>query len=123
MKFHLYSDGAELFTSQQPFEFREAKLNEMVSKRITGVENAPPKPFFGPPPEYPSSLRRAGVKGKAVVTVRITRYGSVTDPAVESATDQAFGQAAVEAVRQWRFLPKVVAGVPVETKASVPFDF
>lgn len=122
-KLHVYSDGAELFTSWQSFEFREGKMNEMVAKRIEGVMDAPPKPFFGPAPLYPSALKRAGVKGNAVVKVRITRYGSVTDPVVESATDPAFGHAAVDAVRQWRFLPKVVSGVPVETKASLPFVF
>jgi TonB family protein len=122
-KLHVFADGSEVLTSMQSFEYREGMMNQMVAKRIEGVMDAPPKPFFGPAPAYPAALRRAGVKGNAVVTIRITRYGSVTDPVVESATDPAFGQAAVDAVRQWRFLPKVVSGVSVETKASVPFVF
>jgi TonB family protein len=120
---HVYSEGAEVFNSQQPWEYREGKLDQMVRKRIEGVKDASPQPFFGPAPEFPAALQKSGVKGRAVLSFRITKKGAVLDPVVESTTDPAFGEAALAAVRVWRFLPKVVDGVPVESKASVPFVF
>jgi len=122
-KVHVFSEGAEVFNSQQPWQYREGMLDKMVRKRIAGVQDAPLQPFFGPGPEYPAALKKAGIKGKAVVSVRVAGNGRVQDPVVESATDPAFGEAALAAVRMWRFLPKVVRGFPVETNASVPFVF
>ena len=70
-----------------------------------------------------AALRKAGVKGKAVVTVRITPQGTVRDPVVESASDPAFGEAALAAVRQWRFIPRVEDGRAVEARVNMPFVF
>jgi len=51
------------------------------------------------------------------------RRGAVLDPSVVTATAPEFGEAALAAIRQWRFLPKVKAGRPLETRATMPFDF
>ena len=122
-KLHIFDDGFEVFHSEQPWQLREGALNKMVLKRINGVKDSPPKPFVGPVPEYPKSLRKAGVKGEAIVAMRITRQGVVVDPTVDRATDPAFGEAALVAVRQWRFLPQVKGGRPVETTATLPIGF
>ncbi|MBI2517088.1 MAG: energy transducer TonB [Opitutae bacterium] len=120
---HLFAGGREVFHSQQPWQFREAQLDKMVFKRIAGVQQAGPEPFVGPVPEYPAALRKSGVKGEAVVQVRVSSRGVVLDPAVMSATDPAFGEAALAAVRLWRFLPQVKEGRAVETKVNMPFTF
>jgi TonB family protein len=122
-KIHLFVRGAEVFTSAQPADYREKMLDRMILKRLASVKQAGPKPFFGPAPEYPAALRKAGVKGKAVVTVRITPQGTVLDPVVASASDPAFGEAALAAVRQWRFIPRVEDGRAVETRVDMPFVF
>ncbi len=122
-KLHIFTDGFEVFNSQQPWQFREGVLNKMVMKRLAGVQDAPPRPFVGPVPEYPAALRKSHLAGEAVVTVHITRLGVVLDPKLASASDPAFGQAAVAAVGQWRFLPQVKNGHPVETFANMPFTF
>ncbi len=120
---HLFSGGAEVFQSTIPFWSREQTLNKMVARRIKDVHAAPPKLFVGTPPEYPAALRKSGAKGMAVISVRIGANGDVFDPVVKSATDPAFGEAALTAIRDWRFLPKVKDDLPVETKADVPFIF
>jgi TonB family protein len=120
---HVFTEGREVFNSLQPWEFREGVLNQMVRKRLEGVKEARPEPLVGPVPEYPEALRKKKVKGEAVVAVRITRTGVVADPEVVRATDPAFGEAALVAVRQWRFLPQVKAGQPVETHVNIPFHF
>jgi TonB family protein len=47
----------------------------------------------------------------------------VHDPTPKCTTDPAFGEAALEAVRFWRFLPKVKDGRPVEALVELPFSF
>jgi TonB family protein len=119
----LFSGGAELFQSLLPFGESESALNRMVASRIKDVHNAAPKFFFGPTPEYPPGLKKANLKGQAIVSIRIGVNGDVYDPSVKSATDPAFGEAALRSVRQWRFLPRVKDDYPVETKADVPVFF
>ncbi|MGH7997180.1 MAG: energy transducer TonB [Opitutaceae bacterium] len=120
---HVYSDGMEVLNSQMPWDYREHVLDRMVRRRIAGLQNAASRPFVGPAPEYPRSLKRKGTAGRAVVAFEIGRGGQVIDPTVASATDPAFGAAALDAVRQWRFMPKVENGVPVTTRADFPIDF
>lgn len=120
---HVFTEGREVFNSLQPWEHREHALTQMVMKRIEGVKAAAPQPLIGPDPEFPEALRKKKVKGEAVVAIRITWQGVVADPEVVSATDPAFGEAALVAVRQWRFLPRVQNGKPVEVKVNVPFVF
>jgi len=120
---HLFVGGPEALHSAIPFAEREAALDRMVAKRIQAAGDAEPKLFIGPTPEYPSSLRKAKAKGQTVVSVRIGTNGRTLEPVVKSASDPAFGEAALAAVRLWRFLPKVKDGRPVETKAEIPFDF
>ncbi len=120
---HLFVGGREAFHSQMPFDYREAKLDQMVAKRITGRPDGGPAPLVGPAPEYPEALKKAKVEGEAMITIHITERGTVTEPVIKSASDPAFGESALVAVRQWRFLPKIKQGQPVETTVNMPFVF
>ena len=120
---HLFANGLELLHSKQPPALRDAALDRMVAKRIANVRDAGPKLFLAPPPEYPPALVAAKTTGTAHLRLRIRPNGAVLDPVVVDATDPAFGAAAVAAVRLWRFLPRVVDGVPVATEAELPFGF
>ena len=120
---HLFSQGMEVLHSNINPLHREAVLDRMTRKRIESVKQAAPKLFTGPQPEYPAALLKAKTSGRAVISVRIGANGRLYDEAVKSATDPAFGEAALEAVRMWRFLPQVKDGRPVETFADVPIEF
>jgi TonB family protein len=121
--YHVFVDGMEALHSGIPVEQREAALDHMIAKRIGAVQDGHLKVFVGPPPEYPKSLRKANVAGRATVSVRVTATGRPVDITLKNATDPAFGEAAVAAVRLWRFLPVVRNGRPVETLANIPFAF
>lgn len=120
---YLFAGHSEVLQSEIPFAAQEAALARMVAKRIENVHDAAPKLFIGTFPEYPAALKKANIKGQVVISVRIGANGAVYDPVVKSATDPAFGEAALTAVRLWRFLPRVKDGVPVETLANLPFNF
>ena len=120
---YLFSGGRELFQSWMPIGAAEAALDRMVFDRIREVKNAPPQPFVGPAPEYPRELLRKKVAGSASVRFDLDARGRVLDPVVVSASQPEFGEAALAAIKDWRFLPKVRNGRPVETKAEMPFNF
>ncbi|MSU70392.1 MAG: TonB family protein [Opitutaceae bacterium] len=122
-KLHIFVGGQEAFSSEIPPAEREKKLDLMVAKRIKGQRDAMPKPFFGPAREYPPLLLPTKARGEAVVAICITAKGSVQDPVIKTATDPAFGEAAVAAIRQWRFLPLVKDGQATETTVEMPFVF
>jgi TonB family protein len=73
-------------------------------------------------PEYPDSARKSGVQGAVVLNAVVNEAGTVSDLTVVSGPD-VLGQAALDAVRWWRYQPYRVNGraVPVETTVIVNF--
>ncbi len=121
--YHMLVGGEEVFTSELSESFRESVLAQMVARRVAEAKQASPAVFFAPEPVYPAGLFRSGIKGQAVVKTRITPRGEPLAPVVVSATQPAFGDAALAAVRLTRFLPRVVDGRALECEVSLPFDF
>jgi TonB family protein len=122
-KLHIFTDGREVLHSEMPAAYRERVLDRMVANRIRNVSQAETTPFVGPPPQYPPALAKKKVSGTAVVSMRVARNGSIQDPQIKTASDPAFGASVLEAVRIWRFLPRVRDGRPVEAVVEMPFDF
>jgi len=83
-----------------------------------------PVPLVQKPPVYPWEMRRARREGYAVMTYTIDVEGRTSEIAVESASHEAFGQAATEAVRQWRYRPARRGGEAVAclVRIEVPFN-
>jgi len=85
--------------------------------------DAPPQLLSQLPPVFPSALVGKVTEGSAVVAFLIDHDGNVQLPRVVSATDPAFGYAAVQGVSAWKFAPLTSHGEPVAVRAKVPFDF
>jgi protein TonB len=83
----------------------------------------PPKPVETPSPGYPAALTDTGTSGTAAIDVVVRTDGSVGDAQLKSADHEAFGEAALAAVRKWRFEPATLDGAPVEKRVTVPFKF
>jgi TonB family protein len=85
---------------------------------------APLKPLSQARARFPKSLLGTLDHGEAVVEVLIDEDGRVRLPRVVSASDPAFGYAAVQSVSSWWFEPPKVAGkfVVVRTRLPVTFD-
>ena len=62
-------------------------------------------------PDYPPLARQARVQGLVVLRAMISRDGAIEDLQVLSGHPM-LAQAAVEAVRQWRYRPYVLNGEP-----------
>jgi TonB family protein len=120
---HIFSCGVEVFHSQLPFFFRESMLDQMIAKRIAGAPDGKPQPFIGPPPEYPRKFTKSRIKGSARLHFTIRTNGAVENPTIVTASDPAFGEAALDSIRMWRFLPRIKAGRPIETSVDLPMEF
>lgn len=76
-------------------------------------------------PKYPSSSRRAGHQGTTIITFVVGTSGRVTAAQVtKSSGHAALDQAAISAVRTWRFTPArsgLGHAVPYTYKQSIPF--
>jgi TonB family protein len=73
-------------------------------------------------PVYPSMARQMGISGAVLMTVTISPKGTVTAVQVISGAPQ-LRQAAVSAVRQWRYKPAMLNGQPAESAAEVQINF
>lgn len=73
-------------------------------------------------PEYPKEARERQMQGSVVLDVRMGRDGAVQ--AVNLVSGQALlADAAIAAVKQWRFTPRLVKGQPVEMQTKVMLNF
>ena len=74
-------------------------------------------------PAYPLSARRAGLGGRVTLRAVIAEDGSVVSVEVFASTNPLFDEAAVEAVRKWRYRPALMNGRPVRVYFSVVVSF
>ena len=83
-------------------------------------------PMVRVPPQYPERALQRGVEGRVLIEFTISRSGSVKDAKVIAfEPSKIFNKAALKAVRQWKYNPKVVNGKAVEQpgmRISIPFQ-
>jgi protein TonB len=76
-------------------------------------------------PRYPERALARGIEGRVLIEFTIATSGNVRDARVIAAEpSDIFNRSALDAVRQWRYNPKIVNGRPVERKGmriSIPF--
>jgi protein TonB len=76
------------------------------------------------PPHYPDLARRNGWQGLCMVRVAVSASGRAG--AVSLARSSGYGildQAALTAVKRWKFTPRMVRGVSAESTVEVPVNF
>lgn len=82
-----------------------------------------PARISGAMPAYPQSLRTYPVRGHATVDFVIDAEGRVRVSTVLAASAPEFGEAALTAVRQWRFEPTQQHGAAVNVHVRRSFTF
>lgn len=77
-----------------------------------------------PQPRYPIDARRRREQGDVVLSVLLGTDGRVQDISVSrSSGSDRLDEAALAAVRRWRWSPMMVAGVPVMVRGVVTIPF
>lgn len=75
-------------------------------------------------PAYPADAARVKAEGSVVVKVDVGVNGMPTNVTLAKRSgERALDEAALEAVRQWRFEPAIRNGKPVASTVEVPVDF
>jgi protein TonB len=73
-------------------------------------------------PKYPPDAGRERIEGTVVLMAVIGKDGTVRDVRVESGLP-VLAQAAIEAVKQWRYRPYLLNGEPVEVDSQITINF
>jgi TonB family protein len=117
-------------------EFDRTHLPDEEGDRLLGLEKKHPDrivsadtldlplhPLSIKKPVFPKELLEKATAGKTVIEILIDEKGHAKLPRVISASDPAFGYAAVQAVSAWWFQPPHQNGKPVITRVRIPMDF
>ena len=75
-------------------------------------------------PSYPSRARERGTEGWVDLEFTVTKDGTTRDAVVRAAEPaETFDRAATDAVRRWRYEPRVVNGAVIEQRVETRLRF
>jgi TonB family protein len=129
----VYENGKEIFrmppaetngAGMPPAEPSAKASSELESAKIVEL---PPDAAEGSvirrvEPEYPEQALAHHIQGLVQLDVHISEDGAVQDASLASG-DPLLAEAAIAAVRQWRFKPRIVNGRPVEMETKITLKF
>ena len=94
------------------------------------IEDVIEPPRFGvsylnnPAPDYPAMSRRAGEEGRVVMKVLVSTEGLADEVQIEkSSGSERLDNAAMSAVKKWRFIPAKKNNQPLSAYVLVPMKF
>jgi TonB family protein len=138
-------ETARRYAQQQRYDVAIAMLQEAISQlRAQSREQAAQITYATPPrgqtvrigggitapaklrdvaPAYPADARAANIQGRAILEVTINEAGAVSGIVPLRSPSPALEQAAIDAVRQWRYRPTLLNGEPVGVVMTVTVDF
>ncbi|MDZ7756899.1 MAG: energy transducer TonB [Rhodohalobacter sp.] len=70
---------------------------------------------------YPAGLN--GIEGRVMVEFIVSRFGEVEEPFVTRSLHSAADREAIRAVKEMKFKPGIIDGVPVKVKYTLPVFF
>ncbi len=123
--------GTEVKTKENLKEdiLQQAIEEEVISKPKQTRQifyEEPPVPIKQVPPKYPKLLKRMGIEGTVVLFVEIKSDGTVGDIEVKKSLKSGKGgldEAAIKAVKKWKFEPAKNAGKPITVWVTLPITF
>jgi protein TonB len=119
-----------LSRSPAPTAAPPVTASEELAMRPPGAKPAatPPHPITASgtnaKPDYPAEAQRRGWQGRVVLRVEVSPAGSPLSVDVRvSSGHELLDQAALRAVRRWRFVPATQGDTPVTGTVDVPVQF
>lgn len=94
---------------EQPIRVGEDGMRKSASKTVM--------------PSYPADSLKKRQQGPAIVDAQYDGDGNVTSVSVLEAPCKPIGDAVVEAIRLWKFVPSKAAGKPVNIRGKLTFYF
>lgn len=98
--------------------------NTTTSRQPSAADWTPAQVLHNPEPRYPRQARRRGLQGEVVLEVQILANGQPGDIDIVAGSGHALlDQAALAALRGWRFQPARQGGRAVSATLHVPVRF
>lgn len=99
-------------------------LSAQTPRRITlAAGQAPPVKLTTVAPRYPEEAKREGISGLVHLDIVIATTGTVSEASVVSSAHPSLNDAAIEAVRKWKYKPTTIDEEPVEVGVTVSVAF
>lgn len=96
----------------------------MAAPRVPATERQSLKIIQTVEARFPWMLSQQGItEGWASIAITVDSEGNLLDALPVSYTKRAFAEAAVDALRTWRFEPTRIRGVAVGTQVELMFNF
>jgi TonB family protein len=98
---------------------------DTASEQTPGVKRGLVKGFLVSQtvPWYPDEAKGKHIQGKVVLSILIDADGTTSDIHMLSSPDQTLTDSAIAAVKQWRYKPYELNGVPVSIRSTVEVNF
>ncbi|MDL5054764.1 energy transducer TonB [Oscillatoria laete-virens NRMC-F 0139] len=99
---------------------------DRTTLRASGGAQVKARPDYlrNPPPKYPAEALRKKQEGTVLLRVQVTPEGRAEEVTLSRSSGHSLlDDAAIKAVRGWRFQPAKVGGFPVASTVEVPVDF
>jgi protein TonB len=74
-------------------------------------------------PVYPEEAKADNLEGIVYVQIRVGTDGSVKDAKIAKSEQPVFNQSALDAVRQWTFVPAQKDGAAVDVSVTLPLRY
>ena len=114
--------------SAEPVKVAEAPKAQPVVEKPVEDKIEPPR--FGvsylnnPAPDYPAMSRRIGEEGRVLMKVLVSADGAAEDVQIEkSSGSERLDNAAIQAVKRWRFIPAKKNNQALSAYVMVPMKF
>ena len=87
------------------------------------LDPAAPRRIYAPLPAYPPEAIEAKIEGDVEVEFILNEVGTTTDVKALRSPHHSLSEAAINAVRQWRFCPVILNGSPTKVRMIQPLKF
>ncbi|OIR04348.1 hypothetical protein GALL_135480 [mine drainage metagenome] len=118
-----FSNGLELFFPSEGWGYINAEVAQRIRVETEGVDRENPRPYVIAHPEIPESVIKSGKKKTVLVHATILASGVVPDAHAAAGTPADVADAAVKAIENSYFLPKIVDGFAQNCNVSIPVVF
>jgi periplasmic protein TonB len=115
-------------TENPPAAAAPAPSPPAAAEQMAAIPTVPPRPVSAAAgnrkPDYPAAAQRRQLEGHVVLRVNVSASGMAEAVAVAASSGHpVLDQAALDAVRTWRFNPATRGGVAVPGIVDVPIQF
>jgi TonB family protein len=114
--------GARAVGAFQPSESTQASGVDWMGAVRVGGDVRPPRKIKDVPPVYPETAQNARVQGVVVLEARVDESGNVSD-AKPLRSIPLLDDAAIDAVKQWKYEPSLLNGAPTAVVMTLTVNF